>query len=217
VDSGGLSTLKDLSIPKRVRDLAFSADSKLLAVGSRLATTVWDVQAGELLYTFDQKFDELASNSPIALSFTIDGGYVVEARNDETLELWRLPGAEPIDEPVIDMKEPPPLPGDVLFDTGKSELKADADPVLEEFASDLYAALPEASITFIGHTDSRGDAESNLKLSLDRATAVKDWFERWVQDNGADGWELFVKDAAIASLKFPMWMLRKTFLKKQAN
>jgi len=210
----GFQQLKDLSIPKRVRDLAFSADGKLLAVGSRLATTVWDVQAGELLYTFDQEFDVLASNSPVALSFTIDGGYVVEARNDETLELWRLPGAEPIDEPVIDMKEPPPLPGDVLFDTGKSELKTDADPVLEEFASDLYAALPEASITFIGHTDSRGDSDSNMKLSLERATAVKDWFEKWVQDNRADGWELFVEGRGDSQLKVPDVDVEENFLEE---
>jgi outer membrane protein OmpA-like peptidoglycan-associated protein len=90
------------------------------------------------------------------------------------------------------MKEPPPLPSDVLFDTGSSELKAGADTVLEEFAQDLHSALPEAAINFIGHTDSRGDTTSNMQLSLDRAIAVKDWFEDWAEENEVDGWELLV-------------------------
>jgi len=194
---------KDFAAPERIRDLAFSPDGKLLAIASRLATTVWDVQTGELLYTFDQIFDSLASDSPVALSFTIDGGYVAEARNDGTLELWRLPGAEPLEEPEIDMKEPPPIPGDVLFDTGSSELKAGADEVLEEYALGLHAALKEAKITFIGHTDSRGDAASNMQLSLDRAAAIKDWFENWAANNGADGWELFVDGKGDTELKVP--------------
>lgn len=64
--------------------------------------------------------------------------------------------------------------GALLIDTTDGlELKAGADEVLEEFAQNLYAALPEAKITFIGHTDSWGDVSSNLQLSIDRATAVK--------------------------------------------
>jgi len=115
--------------------------------------------------------------------------------------MWRFPGADPLPEPEIDMKEPPPLPSDVLFDTGSSELKAGSDQVLEEFASGLYSALPAAKITFIGHTDSRGDAASNLQLSLDRATAVKEWFEKWADDNGADGWEFTVDGKGDTELK----------------
>jgi outer membrane protein OmpA-like peptidoglycan-associated protein len=124
-------------------------------------------------------------------------------RNDGPLEMWRLPGAEPLPEPEIDIKEPPPLPSDVLFDTGSSELKAGADPVLEEFAQNLDAAIDNAIITFIGHTDSRGDAASNLQLSIDRATAVKEWFEVWAQDNGIEDWEFLVDGMGDTELKVP--------------
>ncbi len=45
-------------------------------------------------------------------------------------------------------------------------------------------AVPQASIKFIGHRDSRGDSAYNLQLSLERASAVKDWFENWADENG---------------------------------
>ena len=94
-----------------------------------------------------------------------------------------FPGAEPIEAPPIDMKEPPPLPSDVLFDTGSAELKMEADEYLSQVAEDLYAALPQAAITFIGHTDSRGEAGFNRQLSIDRAASVKEWFLNWILEN----------------------------------
>ena len=195
--------IADLEFEKMPLDLAFSPDGSLLAVASiHLATTVWDVSTATLLYTLDQIM-EGTTDGTRAIAFTPDGGHLAVVRNDGPLELWRLPGAKPIPEPEIDIKEPPPLPGDVLFDTGSSELKAGADEVLEEYASELYEAVKAANITFIGHTDSRGDSTSNMQLSLDRATAVKDWFEAWAQENGVDGWELLVDGKGDTELKVP--------------
>jgi WD40 repeat protein len=208
----GAEQIADLPVPERVRDLAFSPDGTLLVVASRLATTIWDIPTKTLLYTLDQTFDALASNSPVAAAFTPDGGHIAVVRNDGTLELWRLPEAEPIEAPPVDMQEPPPIPGDVLFDTGSAELKATADAVLEELAADLYAALPEARIKFIGHTDSRGESGYNLQLSIDRATAVKDWFENWADENGVDSWELFVDGRGSSELKVPDTDVEGTFL-----
>jgi WD40 repeat protein len=208
----GEEHLADIAVPGEIQDIKFSPDGSLLAVAtfgrptssdSSSATTIWDVSSATLLYTLDQTFEDDVKERLIELSFTPDGGHLAVARWDGTLELWRLPGAEPIPEPEIDIKEPPPLPGDVLFDTGSSELKAGADEVLEEYASELYEAVKEASITFIGHTDSRGDAASNMQLSLDRATAVKDWFEAWIQDNGIEGWDFSVDGKGDTELKVP--------------
>ncbi len=153
-----------------------------------------------LLYTLDQTIEDFIGGTR-ALAFTLDGGHLVNVRNDGPLEMWRLPGAEPFEKPQIDITQPPPLPSDVLFDTGSAELKAGSDEVLDEFAADLYAALPEAKITFIGHTDSRGDAASNLALSLGRATAVMEWFRGWAADNETDGWELDVDGKGDTELK----------------
>ena len=208
--------LAELVVPGEVKDIAFSPDGSLLAVASHAgalsqalgflpATTIWDIQSKTLLYTLNQEFstDWEDKDWLVAVAFTPDGGHLAVVRNNGILEMWRLPGADPFEEPEIDMKEPPPLPSDVLFDTGSSELKAGADEVLEEFALDLHAALPEAKMTFIGHTDSRGDASSNLQLSIDRATAVRDWFEAWAQENGVDGWELLVDGKGDTELKVP--------------
>ncbi len=193
--------IADLPYESGINEIDFSPDGSMLAIGSLYQeTTIWDTETGTLLYTLDQIVEERTDGTR-ALAFTHDGGHLATVRNYGPLEMWRLPGAEPFEEPEIDMKQPPPLPSDVLFDTGSSELKAGSDEVLEEFASDLYEALPEAKITFIGHTDSRGDAASNLELSLDRATAVMEWFEAWAVENGVDGWELDVDGKGDTELK----------------
>jgi len=206
VDSG--EKIGDLTVPGEVRDITFSPDGSILSVATfgrptkpdtESTVTIYDVSKQKLLYTLEISLEN--DDYPGVLSFTPDSGHLAVGTNDGLLELWRLPGAEPLEEPEIDMKEPPPLPSDVLFDTGSAELKAGADEVLEEFANDLYAALPEANITFIGHTDSRGDATSNLQLSIDRATAVKDWFENWAQENDFHGWELLVDGKGDTELK----------------
>ncbi len=61
--------------------------------------------------------------------------------------------------------------GDVLFDTGEVELLESAHASLVEVV-DLLQSEPDKLIRIEGHTDSVGDAESNLKLSDQRASAV---------------------------------------------
>ena len=209
VESG--EKIRDLTVPERVMDLNFSPDGTMLAVASRQATTVWDVASGELLYTLDQTITP-PEDSPVALTFTPDGGHIAVARWDGTVELWRFPGAEPIPAPPVDMRVPPPLPSDVLFDTGSAKLKEAANAELESFANELYASFTKAKITFIGHTDSRGDANSNLQLSLDRATAIKNWFQTWADEKGIDGWTLLVDGKGETELKAPDTNVEGTFL-----
>lgn len=209
VDGG--ETIRDLSVPERVHDLNFSPDGSLLAVASRQATTIWDVESGELLYTLDQTITP-PDNTPVALTFTPEGGHLAVARWDGVIELWRLPGAEPIAPPQVDIRVPPPLPGDVLFDTGSAEIKEAAHEELEAFAKELHANFKEATITFIGHTDSRGNDQSNLKLSLDRATAIKAWFQNWANENGVDGWTLLCDGKGENELKVPDTDVEDNFL-----
>jgi outer membrane protein OmpA-like peptidoglycan-associated protein len=63
--------------------------------------------------------------------------------------------------------------GDVLFATGQAQLVEGARSSLEEVV-DLLQTEPDKKIRVEGHTDSRGDAEANLKLSEQRAQAVVD-------------------------------------------
>jgi WD40 repeat protein len=209
VDGG--DTIRDMVVPERVMDLNFSPDGSLLAVASREATTIWDVASGELVYTLDQTITP-GDNTPKALIFTPDGGHLAVGLWDGTIELWRLPGAEPIAPPPVDMHTPPPLPGDVLFDTGSAELKQEAFVELEALAEELYTNFTKATITFVGHTDSRGDAQSNLQLSIDRAQAIKDWFQDWADAKGSSGWVLLVDGKGNTELKVPDVDIEGNFL-----
>lgn len=60
---------------------------------------------------------------------------------------------------------------DILFDTGKSEVKAAARPVLAEIASAIKD-LADRRFQVAGHTDDTGADALNWRLSTDRALAV---------------------------------------------
>jgi len=62
----------------------------------------------------------------------------------------------------------------VNFDTDKSTLRPDADPVLGQVLA-LFKADPKMSADISGHTDDRGAKDYNEKLSGERADAVKAW------------------------------------------
>ncbi len=62
--------------------------------------------------------------------------------------------------------------GDVLFESGAVVLAENSHASLEEVV-DLLQSEPDKLIRIEGHTDSVGDAEGNLQLSSQRATAVR--------------------------------------------
>jgi OOP family OmpA-OmpF porin len=63
--------------------------------------------------------------------------------------------------------------GDILFETGKSALKADALNALEEVVKQIRSAI--TPIRVVGHTDDVGSAVSNQVLSEKRAEAVRQY------------------------------------------
>ena len=64
----------------------------------------------------------------------------------------------------------------VFFDSGKSTLRAESNKELNELAE--YMSLKKTLfIEIAGHTDNVGAPEANLKLSEDRANAVKKYLE----------------------------------------
>lgn len=64
-----------------------------------------------------------------------------------------------------------------LFSTGSAQLKPDSTKVLITALVGIKAQ-PGWLIVIAGHTDSTGNAESNLLLSRARAAAVRDWMQR---------------------------------------
>ena len=61
--------------------------------------------------------------------------------------------------------------GDVLFETGQTELRDDAMSSLVEVV-DLLQSEPDKRIRIEGHTDSTGNSDANLRISQQRADAV---------------------------------------------
>ncbi len=59
----------------------------------------------------------------------------------------------------------------IYFDTGKSVIKPESDAALAEIAK-LLKGDARLKVHVVGHTDSVGGIDSNMKLSQDRASAV---------------------------------------------
>jgi len=59
----------------------------------------------------------------------------------------------------------------IFFDIDKTDLKSESRVALDEVAK-LLKSDPSLKIEVAGHTDNRGGADHNMKLSVGRATAV---------------------------------------------
>jgi len=66
--------------------------------------------------------------------------------------------------------------GNVLFDFGKADIKAQAYPVLDE-ALAILKKQPTLKVEVKGHTDNVGSRAYNQKLSDRRAKAVTEYFK----------------------------------------
>jgi outer membrane protein OmpA-like peptidoglycan-associated protein len=66
------------------------------------------------------------------------------------------------------------IPSDVSFDTGRSAIKPNFAPILNQFANGLRNN-PNAEVRIIGHTDSTGTDTINNPLSVDRAASTRDY------------------------------------------
>jgi outer membrane protein OmpA-like peptidoglycan-associated protein len=65
------------------------------------------------------------------------------------------------------------LPADVLFDFDKADIREDAAHALAELATVIRAY--KGAVRLEGHTDGKGAAEYNQKLSERRAASVRQW------------------------------------------
>ena len=82
----------------------------------------------------------------------------------------------------------------IYFDTGKAEIRPESDAALAEIAK-LLQNDPALKLYVVGHTDSDGSFDLNLKLSKDRAAAV---IGALVGKHGITSWRL--KAHGVASL-----------------
>jgi OOP family OmpA-OmpF porin len=88
----------------------------------------------------------------------------------------------PAPAPIVTPPPPPPAPApkqqgaiifrNINFDFNKANIKSESYPILDE-VTEYLKANPNVKMEVQGHTDSKGTAAYNLKLSDRRAAAVK--------------------------------------------
>ena len=66
----------------------------------------------------------------------------------------------------------------VYFDTGKATIKPESHPLLDQVSAVLKARTDILKLRVEGHTDARGSADTNRRLSDDRAASVLDYLVR---------------------------------------
>ncbi len=95
------------------------------------------------------------------------GGLVGRRMDKQAKELEKIAETRRTEQGLVTK-----LKSDILFETGKSDLKSQASANLQEMAA-IMKKYPENVLTIKGYTDSTGGAKTNEALSAKRATAVK--------------------------------------------
>lgn len=129
-------------------------------------------KAGETVETAAKATADAASSAAEAVkgkikSLTLPGGITIEASEGGFIDSFAAILADP--KASIDKG----LAFDAVnFETGSATLTAESREQLEQLGS-LLEAYPAVVIRVEGYTDTSGDPATNLKLSRDRAAAVK--------------------------------------------
>ena len=66
------------------------------------------------------------------------------------------------------------IPSDISFDTGRTNIKPNLQPILDQFAQGL-GGQPNTEVRIVGHTDSTGSDAINNPLSVNRAASARDY------------------------------------------
>ena len=96
------------------------------------------------------------------------GGYVGHRMDKQAKELEKIAETKRTEQGLVTK-----LKSDILFDTGKADLKAEAKNNLKQMA-EIMKKYPENVLTIKGYTDNTGKSEKNQSLSAKRASSVKE-------------------------------------------
>jgi OmpA-OmpF porin, OOP family len=123
---------------------------------------------GEKIWDVQELFDPAAKYN--AVTFAMQGSY--ELDDFYLLGDIRLAAGAPDTRNKL-LNEGKFIARGIRFQSGSAEITPDSYGLLKELAAVVKDV--DGPVTIIGHTDADGDAQANILLSKERATAVKDW------------------------------------------
>lgn len=115
------------------------------------------------------------SNQAASVTLNKANETVAAPREDKAFSESRVATSEEIQGKFADalaIVPPPPRGFSIYFDSGSSNVNAESRPILEQVLAETRQR-DSHDISLNGHTDRTGEADTNMKLSLDRANAVK--------------------------------------------
>jgi outer membrane protein OmpA-like peptidoglycan-associated protein len=110
--------------------------------------------------------------------------YVIGGKTIYVIEVKRTQEEDP------ELDNAPKAGALIHFDFDSAQIRPESHALLDEFGKALKGGLADASFVIAGHTDSRGTNQYNMKLSEQRANAVKDYL---VSNHSVDSKRLSVK------------------------
>jgi len=123
-------------------------------------------QAAQKLQTWQAKLSSISENGiPLRLDLGLYQGYALAQLANDSVRGYHPP------QPKPDIIR---LDNTALFDSGKAELKPQAKLALQSVLVWIQAN-PGKRVLIDGYTDNAGTTASNLRLSLARTQAVKNW------------------------------------------
>ncbi|MEE2658926.1 MAG: OmpA family protein [Candidatus Latescibacterota bacterium] len=138
------------------------------------------INKGDVLNVYREK--HLNRNSPRPMRILIGAMTITESQQGSSIGEFE-PNSAAMAHPMIRFKTAmksdiivPRLVIDsrVLFDAGSANLKGQVAQEFDKVAAFVQTFSP-SKLILSGHTDSDGDAEANLALSLNRANLVRDY------------------------------------------
>ena len=142
----------------------------LPAIG-KIAAKVAEYQGGEVVVTANGHTESLALDRATAVKTALLEKVPAETARHLVVSLRTDPG-DP-ESMVLGLGEGGYLLGKVLFDTDKSVIRPEFEPLLDRVAQALDQR-GGGTVAVIGHTDVRGSHAYNAALGLRRAKAVFD-------------------------------------------
>lgn len=141
-----------------------SKENKNTTMGAGIGATAGVVVGGIVGHQYGKRNEGALIGA--ALGGTI-GGVAGRRMDQQAKELEKIAETKRTDQGLVTK-----LKSDILFDTGKSELKPAAKSNLKQMAG-IMQKYPENVLTVQGYTDNTGGQKVNEELSQKRAEAVR--------------------------------------------